>query len=598
MAKADFVFEVSWEVCNMVGGIYRVVESKARYMSSKYKNSYFLVGPYFADKSAGNFVEEPMPEVIKKAFENLKAKGILCYFGKWRIEGSPQTILIDFSRAGYMNNDLKSRYWNNFGIDSLNTSFYDYDEPILWSSCVGMLIEEIEKLNPQKKIVAQFHEWLSGGGVLYLKSINSKTGCVFTTHATVMGRAIAGRNLEVFFEAQRIADFDLEAKKYSLLSKHLTEKVCANISEVFSTVSEITSKEAEKILSKKADIILENGINPYSYPTFEEISIQHKNNCVKQRKFMMEYFYPYYVFDIEQTLTFFISSRYEFYSKGMNILIEALSILDEKLRKEGYNKKIIVFFFVPAGTKGIDNNVLRSKVIFDDLIETIKENNLEITQRITYSLFKGSEASYEDILGTSLYEHFVESSRMIKKIGNPPLSTHIISDEGDSIISMLRQKGLVNSQNNVVKTIFYPIYLNGPDGLLDMTYNEAISASHLAIFPSTYEPWGYTPLEAISCGVPAITSNLAGYGKFILENGAQDKGIFVLDFENKSFEERALALSEKLYWYSTLSRNNRVNMKISAKQTSNLASWDTLVKKYFEAHELALSKALSNGGEI
>jgi len=598
LGNVDFVFEVSWEVCNMVGGIYRVVESKSRYITSKYNNSYFLVGPYFTDKSSMDFIEEPMPEVIKRVFEKLKSKGIVCYFGKWKIAGSPQTILIDFSRAGYMNNELKSRYWNSFGIDSLNTSFYDYDEPILWSSCAGMLIEEFEKLSPKKKIVSQFHEWLSGGAILYLKSINSKTACIFTTHATVMGRAIAGRNMDVFSEIQKISDFDLEAKNYSLSAKHLTEKVCANISEIFSTVSEITSKEAEKILSKKADIVLENGMNPYSYPTFEEISIKHKSNCIKQRKFMMEYFYPYYVFDIEQTLTFFISSRYEFYSKGMNILIEGLALLDERLRREDYKKKIVVFFFVPADTKGIDNNVLRSKVIFDDLIDTFKENNLEITQRITHSLFKGSEASYEDILGPELHEHFIQSSRMIKKIGNPPLATHIISDESDSIINMLRQKGLVNSQNNAVKTIFYPIYLNGPDGLLDMTYNEAISASHLAIFPSTYEPWGYTPLEAISCGVPAITSDLAGYGKFIIEKNANEKGIFVLDFDNKSFEDRALALSEKLYWYCSLSRSERVEMKILAKQTSNLASWDNLINKYFEAHEQAILRSSNKGGDF
>lgn len=596
MARVNFVFEVSWEVCNMVGGIYRVVESKARYMTQKYDKSYFLLGPYFPDKNAGTFIEEPTPPLIKRIFETLKAKGITCYFGKWRISGSPQTILIDFSKAGYLNNEIKGRYWNNFGIDSLNTSYYDYDEPILWSSCAGMLIEEFEKINPEKNIVAQFHEWLSGGGILHLKSINSKVACIFTTHATVMGRAIAGKNMEVFFEAQRISDFDLEAKKYSLSAKHLTEKVCANISEIFSTVSEITSKEAEKILSKKADIVLENGINPYSYPTFEEISVKHKSNCVKQRKFMMEYFYPYYTFDIEQTLTFFISSRYEFYSKGMNILIEALSILDERLRREDYKKKIVVFFFVPAATKGIDNNVIRSKVIFDDLLETIKENNLEITQRLIYSLLKGANASYEDILGSELYENFIESSKMIKRVGNPPLSTHIIADESDSIISMLRRKSLVNSQDNIVKTIFYPIYLNGPDGLLDMDYNEAISASHLAIFPSTYEPWGYTPLEAISCGVPAITSNLAGYGKFIIEKGAQDRGIFVLDFENKGFEDRAIALAKKLYWYCSLDRSQRVDMKILAKQTSNLASWETLANKYFEAHEIAISKALSKRG--
>ena len=586
--KPDFAFEVSWEVCNKVGGIYRVVQSKIGQMKSYYNDSYVLIGPYIADKVKGEFVEEEPPQKIKKSIEELSKVGAIAHYGRWRTFGMPKVILIDVSNCFGLANEIKAFNWEHFKIDSLNSDFYDYDYPILWANLAGRFIESFERLNPEIKIVAHFHEWLSGAGLLYLKAKKSKVGCVFTTHATVMGRTLAGGNKDLTYLFESGWDFDEKAKEFKVHTKHQTEKASAQNADVFTTVSQITSKEAKLLLGREPEVIVENGLDASSFPTFEEASVKHRLFREKMRTFLMKMFYPYYAIDLEKSLSFFVAGRYEFYSKGLNVLIDALGELDKELKKSRVNKTIFVFFFIPADNGAINTELMKAKGYFDDLMDSYDESQNEIRQRIFYSLFSSKNLSLKTILGKDFHSKFSKVKDIIKSKGNAPVCTHIINNESDLILSALRANNLTNSKENKVKVVYYPIYLNGADGLLDLDYFEALSACHLSVFPSMYEPWGYTPLESISFGVPSITTDLAGFGRFIREQGLEDEGVFVLNFEGKSYHDRVNQLIDKMLSYCNNSQADRIQLKMKAKNTSYKADWSKLVKKYFKAHELAI----------
>ena len=291
-AKAQLVFEVSWEICNKVGGIWTVITSKAAQMKRYYKDNYVCIGPYVAEKALGEFEEEPAPEMCKDICAELQQEGIILHFGKWLIKGEPKVILVDFANFRFKTDDIKKEMWDNFKVDSINSNYPEYNEPIVWSYAVGKIIEKLAK-KKGKKCVAQFHEWLAGLGLLYLKQNKSKIGTVFTTHATVMGRALASANFDLFSKPDgktckmQLLDIDAESYNYHTEGKHLIEKAAANNADVFTTVSEITGMEATCILGRKPDKILPNGLDSGKFPTFEEASIEHKKLRDQIREFTM-----------------------------------------------------------------------------------------------------------------------------------------------------------------------------------------------------------------------------------------------------------------------------------------------------------------------
>lgn len=592
--KPDMLFEVSWEVCNKVGGIYRVIQSKIVQMKVEYGNQYLLIGPYLPDKVKGEFAEEEPPEWIKESMSELLKLGAVAHFGHWHTFGTPEVVLIDINNCLHLANEVKGFNWEHFQVDSLNTDFYDYDYPVLWANIAGRFIESIQKNMPEKRIVAHFHEWLSGAGLLYLKAKKSKVGCVFTTHATVMGRALAGSQHDLNFFFKSGMNFDEKAREFNIHAKHQTEKATAQNSDVFTTVSEITGEEAKIILQREPDVIVENGLDSNMFPTFEEASVKHRLFREKMRNFLMTMFYPHYAVDLEKSLQFFVSGRYEFYSKGINVLIDALGKLNKKLKHSKIDKNIFVFFFIPAEYESVNKEIIQRKSYFEDLEESLAENSNEIKQRLFYSLFSPKKLSIKQIIGNDFYNKFERVKSIIKSNENPACCTHIIKNKSDLILTSLRENNLNNAFDDKVKVIFYPTYLKGVDGLLDLDYFEAISACHLSIFPSVYEPWGYTPLESMSFGVPTITTDLAGFGRFIRQQKLEGEGVFVLNFEGKSYEERVAALVEAMEKYSSMNSSERIAMKMKAKNASEKADWSELIKKYFKAHQLAIERIEKN----
>ena len=591
----DTFFEVSWEICNKVGGIHTVLSSKADSMKKKYEK-YFVIGPYFKDKIAGTFEEfEQVPEEFKQVVDEFNNEGIKVHVGTWLIGAEPTAILIEHLPMMHLADDVKRKLWDRYKIDSLNAP-YDYSEPVLWSWLAGRLIQRYKDIHSENNIVAQFHEWLGGAGMLYLRMNDVKVGTVFTTHASTLGRSLASANVNIYCAGEDKCDLaalnvDEEAAKRGVLAKHLMEKACAHETHAFTTVSEVTGFESELILKKKPDVILPNGLHMDKFPTYEENSIQHRENRERIRNFCRKFFFPYYTFDLEHTLFYFIAGRYEFHDKGIDIYIHALSRLNHELMKQNSERNIVAFIFVPAATKDLNHDVLDNITLFND-VEELFDNNFDlIMDRVIDASIQKRDATISEIFPPSLNKDLRRRIARFHKSGNPPLCTHEIAYQGDPIYETLKGNGLNNAENTKVKVIYYPIFLTGADSLLDLNYYEVIQGSHLGVFPSYYEPWGYTPLETGALSVAAVTTDLAGFGLYFREKVAKvNPGLYVINRRNKTDEDAINQLTKVFMDFSSLSQKDRAQSKIHIKTLVAEADWEVFSKHYFEAHDLALSK--------
>ena len=586
-AKADIFFEVSWEVCNKVGGIFTVVASKAPQIMNHYKD-YWLVGPYFPKKAFGVFEEVVVPEHCRECFERLKQQGIEVHTGKWLVKGTPNVMLVDFTNFSAQKNDIKRKLWDDYKIDSLHTDWFDFDEPVVFATAAGKVIEEFLHMYEGKKVVAQFHEWLSAAGLLHLKSGKANVGTVFTTHATTLGRSIASTDKNLYEVLDRInPDENAKNRGASVYAKHLLEKAAAKHADVFTTVSEITGIESEKLLGRKPDVLLMNGLDMEKFPTFEEASVKHKLFKARIKQFLTYYFFPYQSFDMENTLIYFLAGRYEFTDKGVDVCIQALGKLNEKLKEEKSKKTIVCFFWIPGNIRAIKPDLLENKTYFLDLKDSIDDETDLLKTRILSLLITKGEITRETLLDAEFMQEVKPKILRLSRKGTPPVSTHDLFDEqSDAILNAFRQASLFNRTEDRVKVVFYPIYLTGADGLLDTSYYESMQGSHLGIFPSYYEPWGYTPLEAAALGVSSVTTDLSGFGRYICAECEESKypGVFVLKRFKRTNEEIISDLANIMYYFAHLSTQERVTNKMAAQKVAATADWKLFVERYIEAH--------------
>jgi glycogen synthase len=590
--QADILLEVSYEACNKVGGIYAVLESKAAKMVEAYGNNYIVIGPYYPDKATIESVKQKPPEVFEKVFESLEKEGIRCHYVKWMIQGRPNAILIEFDGTLRKINEIKGKLWESYKIDSMGSGF-DFDEPLAWSTAAGILIERLLPAFADKRVVAQFHEWLTGGALLHLRG---KVPTVFMTHATILGRTIAGsgENLyeEIDYSMRNNVPMDPRRPyNYGIQSKHQMEKACAENANVFATTSEITSKEAAYVLGKKPDIILPNGLDIERFPTMEEFALLHRKYREKIKNFLNAYFNSYYRTDLWDSMVFFTSGRYEFRNKGYDVFIDALGRLNSRMKKENVKHNVFVFFFVPRGGTRENIEIMESIRLFDDIKDFVKDEMPWIEEMTMNSIIKDKAPKTDSVFRKEFLDECKRKIAAFKRKGTPPLSA-MIFDGDDSIIDAFKRNGLLNRQEDKVKVIFYPSYLSSTDRLLGLDYNQIVQGSHLGVFPSYYEPWGYTPLECAANGVLSITSDLAGFGIFIKQNSDQSKnpGIMVLDRDGKPYERIVESLYDKLWYVVSLSRGERIPKKAQAKDLASLADWKILIDNYIQSENMAIEK--------
>jgi len=535
------LFEQSWEVCNKVGGIYTVISTKAKYIKERYKDKYFLIGPY---KNNSEFIELDPPDYIKEI--NYQLDGIKVHYGYWNIESKPNVFLIEFDEFFNKEKNLwKYKYWEWYKIDSLNSDF-TFDEPLLWSVAVGIFLEKVDKYFNEKKIL-HAHEWLSGGTILYIKKNNLNYKTILTIHGTVIGRTLSEKSVNVE-NALNIIDPDKDSYRLGINSKYQLEKQAILNSDIFTVVSDNLGEEAYKIYKRKPDYITYNYINVKEKELFNYYKISKK----WIDEFLTWYFYPYYDLP-EKYLLIYTIGRYEPYNKGLDLFIDLLKYLDEK------KLNTIAFIFVPYIIKGQNNDIIRSYKEYIKLKESIEEN----IHLIIRSLYNG--------------KNILDKLDRIKN-KNPPICTHDV--ENNIIIEKLRENNLNNDKNNYVKVIYVPVYL-GDDILFSLDLEYILPAFDFGIFLSRYEPYGYTPLEALNNFVPIVLSNKTGFYRNLISKNISHEYIINVDPNNLDKE----IIYNKFLQYYNLDLYDKMEIKKQMYEISKKFDWKNNINEYINIYD-------------
>ncbi len=540
--KPDTIFEVSWEVCNKVGGIHTVVSTKAYSLLSEYNDNLIMIGPdvWRGSEVHPEFTEDE--ELFKLWREKANNEGLRVRTGRWNITGNPIVILIDFTNFFSEKDKIFSKLWESYKLDSISGA-WDYFEPALFGYSAGKVIESFSKyhFSVNTNIVAQFHEWMTGAGILYLKEKALNIATVFTTHATVIGRSLAGYNYPLYKDINNY-DADEIARKFNLVSKFSLEKLSANEADAFTTVSDITARECSIFLGKEVDITTPNGFEDNFIPKAAKFDNAREN--ARKKLLAVANAITGYDFNNE---TFIIgtSGRYEFKNKGIDLFIDALKELNES---ETLEKDILAYILVPANHYGPRKDIIN------------KLNNKDV--------------NFESI---------------------DPFLTHGLHDmEFDPVINKLKDAGLDNKEDSQVKVIFVPSYLNGNDGIFNLSYFNVLIGLDLTVFPSYYEPWGYTPMESLAFSIPTITTSLTGFGQWIRTHEKKTgNGIVVINRNDDNDAEVVNEISSNILRFA-----KKIDVEISKSRSraydlSRLTLWDNLLGFYHKAYNIALSKVES-----
>ncbi|MGL5684127.1 MAG: alpha-glucan family phosphorylase [Marinifilaceae bacterium] len=530
--NVSYLFETSWEVCNKVGGIYTVISTKAKQLTEKFDSRYILIGPDIWRSTDNNpeFTEDPK---LFKAWRNKAQRdGLRVKVGHWNIAGSPIVILVEFSSYITQKDDIFAQLWEKYHLDSLSGQ-WDYIEPALFGVAVGKVIESFTRFHctSRQRVVAQFHEWMTGSGILYLKATMPQIGTIFTTHATVLGRCVAGNNLPLYGDMTSY-DPDLTAARFNVVSKQSLEKRSAENADCFTTVSDITAQECKHFLGKAVDIVTPNGFDDAFLPQSKELLAKGRQQA---RTKLLEVASACCNREVgKDALLIGISGRYEFRNKGIDVFIEALDQLKVETTKE-----VVAFIFVPAGICGI-NEELRRKI----------------------------DRHYDAEL-------------------SKPFVTHLLCDTTRDDI----YRSISTPLPEKVTVVYVPSYLNGDDGIFNMSYYELLVGLDLTIFPSYYEPWGYTPLESLAFSVPTVTTTLAGFGLWVKYHyNVVHPGILIVERNDMNADDVANAITKRIEEQLKLDETTFEAERTNAFDVSRIALWENLIEYYFEAYMKSLSK--------
>ncbi|MDX9782610.1 MAG: alpha-glucan family phosphorylase [Bacteroidales bacterium] len=536
--QPDYLFEVSWEVCNKVGGIHTVIATKAPYLSGIKEGNHIYIGPDVWRETALNPEFSEDPNLFRSWKVKAAEEGIRVRTGRWNIPGNPVAILADFSPYLIRKDEILTNFWKKFGLDSL-TGHWDYIESALFGYAAGRAIESFVRYNlsPSQKIAAHFHEWMTGAGLLHIKESKLPVATIFTTHATTVGRSIAGNNLPLY-DSTKWSDPDKTANDLNVTAKHSLEKTTVREADVFTTVSDLTAKECKHFLSRDPDVVTPNGFDPQIAPEGEELKSLRKES----RALLTKVAEAMTGRVIDQKAMFLgTSGRYEFRNKGLDLFLDSLAIL----RDSNPQREVIAFIFVPAGHNGPNKELLAK---------------LE------------SGGDYKTNI------------------------THILSEpEWDPIVNKVRELKLFNRPEDNVTVLFVPSYLNGNDGVFNRKYYNLLSGLDLTLFPSYYEPWGYTPLESLAYSVPTITTNLAGFGLWIKDHmTAGHPGVEIVERGDGNYREASVQMAKLIGEMAADSPQERETRREGAKKASETALWENLIDKYKKAYSMALDNISDN----
>ena len=537
----DYLFEASWEVCNKVGGIHTVLASKSLNLSKELKNNHIHIGPDVLIDTAGNpeFTEDP---ILFRSWRIAAAEeGLRLRVGRWNIPGSPIAVLVDFSQFIPKKNEIFTSLWEKFKLDSISGQ-WDFIESALFGYAAGKVIESFVRFNlqPHHRVVAHFHEWMTGAGILYLKSSGAHIATIFTTHATVVGRCLACNNVPLY-ETLSSCNADEKARYYNVMAKHSLERCAAVNADVFTTVSDITATECGYLLGKKVDLITPNGFDNGILPRKDKMAEVR----ARGRKVLTDLASAMCGEDCSGAFIVGISGRYEYKNKGLDVFLDVMG----RLRNSSWrDRTIVAFIMVPAAHNGPDK-ALVSKLAGDG------------TDYLTQT-------------------------------------THVLTEPGtDAVLSRLKALNLLNSKQDKVKVFFVPSYLNGNDGVLNMKYYDLLPGMDLTLFPSYYEPWGYTPLESLAFGVPTVTTTLAGFGLWVRSHyNASHPSVTIVPRNDSNYGQVVDTVLKTVTDMAAVSEETMEQYRENAVEVSEIALWKHNIYYYKQAYSMALDRLVAAVG--
>ena len=544
----DYIFESSWEVCNKVGGIYTVLSTRAKTLQEVFQDKVIFIGPdFWKDSESPYFKEES--SLFADWQSEAKEQGLKVRVGRWTVPGEPIAILVDFNPFFEQKNDIYGWLWENYGVDSLH-AYGDYDEASMFSYAAALIVESFYKWkeksgewNKNTKVIYHANEWMCGLGALYINNKLPQIGTVFTTHATSIGRSIAG-NMKPLYDYLFAYNGDQMAGELNMQSKHSIEKQTAHHVDCFTTVSDITAKECVELLDKPVDVVLPNGFDDSFVPS----AAQFNRKRSLARKKMLDIANALLGENLgDDTLLVSTSGRYEFRNKGIDVFVEAMNRL---LRDRDLKKKVVAFIEVPGW---------------------VGEPRKDLQERLK------SGKKYDTPLDVPQVTHWL----------------HNMSH--DNVLGMMKYYDMHNRKDENVKVIFLPCYLDGKDGIVDMPYYDVVLGNDLCIYPSYYEPWGYTPLEAVAFKVPCITTDLAGFGLWANtvfgHEGTLTDGVKVIHRTDYNYSEVADNIKDTVAEFSSMNKKQVDTCRKHASELSKKALWSEFIKYYYEAYDIALTKA-------
>ena len=542
----DYIFESSWEVCNKVGGIYTVLSSRAKTLQDRMKDRIIFIGPdFWKEKESPYFIED------KALFANwqweAREQGLQMRIGRWTVPGEPIAILVDFMPFFEQKNEIYGWLWEHYQVDSLH-AYGDYDEASMFSYAAALVVESFYKhyLNKDQKVIYHANEWMCGLGALYINNKLPQIGTVFTTHATSIGRSIAG-NQKPLYDYLFAYNGDQMAGELNMQSKHSIEKQTAFNVDCFTTVSDITARECVELLDKPVDVVLPNGFDNSFVP--KAATFTKKRKAARKRLLEVANALLGETLD-DDTLIVSTSGRYEFRNKGIDVFVESMNRL---LRDKDLKKNVVAFIEVPGW---------------------VGEPRKDLQERLE-AIAKGK--TFDTPLEVPQVTHWL----------------HNMSH--DNVLGMMKYYDMHNRKDEHVKVIFLPCYLDGQDGIVNMTYYDVVLGNDLCVYPSYYEPWGYTPLEAVAFKVPCITTDLAGFGLWANgvfgHYGELEDGVKVIHRTDYNYSEVADAIKDAVAQFSAMPKKEVEACRKKAYALSKKALWSEFIKYYDEAYDIALQKA-------
>ena len=537
----DLLIETSWEVCNKVGGIYTVLSTKANTLKSMYKDKLIFIGPdvWTVDNESPFFTEVPS---LLKVWKN-KAEfpyGISVRVGRWDIPGRPIAILVKFDGVYAVKDELYGEMWKRYGVDSIH-AYGDYDEACAFSHAAGIVIESLYNFigGDTKKVIAHFDEWTTGMGLLYTKWKMPSIATIFTTHATSIGRSICFNN-KPLYDYLKGYNGDQMAAELNMQSKHSLEKAAAHNADCFTTVSDVTAIECEQLLEKRPDVVTPNGFESDFVPVkskFDKARSYARKKLLEAASALTGIYYS------DETFLVCTSGRCEYRNKGIDVFLDSIK------RLEGYNpcRKVLAFVMVPSWCEGPRKELRHN--IMDGVVARL----------------------------------------------NLPIVTHLIHNPQDDVVfNRIKSLGFYNGADSRVMVIDVPCYLNGNDGIFNMGYYDLLIGFDATVFPSYYEPWGYTPLESVAFGVPTVTTSLSGFGQWIIRNFTNDFeecGANVIGRNDGNYSEVVDQTAEALRFLTCADEPTLKKIHSTAMATASKAEWAYFIKYYIEALQVALENA-------